>query len=333
MNSSIARSEAPVDVVALGASAGGLEPLRTVVRDLPADLPAAVLIVVHVSSASPSALPAILGRVSALPVAPASDGDALKAGHILVATPDHHLMVGDGRVAVARGPRENGHRPAIDLLFRSAARAYGPACCGVILSGSRDDGAAGLGEIKQRGGVAIVQDPDEAMHPGMPTSALAAVAVDQVLPADAIGPALVRLARDGASRQPPPHEDFLAAPEVLVPLTCPECGGSLQEVREGGVERYRCHVGHAYSSVSMVAEHTDAVERAMWTAARSLEDRCVLLRRLASRAGERGAAQSARRFEEAAALAASQSGDIRAAIVAMREDTVAEAAERGDLSR
>src|SRR5579884_3723136 len=168
------------DLVVMGASAGGVEALRRVVAGLPAELPAAICIVLHLAPDSPSALPKILERAGALPCRAASDGEPLEPGSVLVAPPDRHLVVEDGRVRLTVGPRENGHRPAIDTLFRSAA-ARGDRVVGVVLSGTRDDGAAGLAVIKANGGGAIVQDPKEAMYAGMPRSALASVQVDAVV--------------------------------------------------------------------------------------------------------------------------------------------------------
>lgn len=183
----------PHRVVAIGASAGGVETLRRVVGGLPPDLAATVCVVLHLAPGSPSALPSILQRVSSLRCRSAVDGEILCNGEILVAPPDRHLTISDGRVSLTVGPRENGHRPAVDVLFRTAAEAQDGKVIGVVLSGTRDDGTAGLAMIKAHGGTAIVQDPEEAMYPGMPASALAHVAVDAVLPSDQIAAMIVRL--------------------------------------------------------------------------------------------------------------------------------------------
>lgn len=181
-------------LIVIGASAGGLQPLLTVIAALPADLPAAVLVVMHVSPTATSRLPEILARASELQVEPARDGLQLRPGMLVVAPPDRHLVVDGGHVRLELGPRENGHRPAVDNLFRSAAAAYGDRCCAVVLSGALDDGTAGLAEVKRCGGVALVQHPDDARHPDMPANAMAATDVDGALPAGQIGPELVRLA-------------------------------------------------------------------------------------------------------------------------------------------
>lgn len=147
------------DLIVIGASAGGVETLRLVVAELSPKLPAAICIVLHISPESPSALASILQRAGQLPCRPARDGDPLREGQILVAPPDHHMVIEDRRVRLTVGPRENGHRPAVDVLFRSAGAVGDGRVIGVVLSGTRDDGTAGLAVIKSNGGAAIVQDP------------------------------------------------------------------------------------------------------------------------------------------------------------------------------
>ncbi|HEY6758246.1 MAG TPA: chemotaxis protein CheB [Baekduia sp.] len=317
-----------IDVVAIGASAGGLQPLRTIVAALPDDLPATVLVVVHVSATGTSVLPQILQRGTGMDVPIADDGIPLRAGRIIVAPPDRHLLVEDGRVRLSRGPRENGHRPAIDPLLRSLADAYGPRAAGVILSGTRDDGALGLAELKRAGGIAIVQDPDEAEYPSMPSSAMQATAVDAALTAARLAPALVALA---CGRELP-----LAAPDrapaPLFPtggtpltITCPDCGGILTEEDTPGVIHFRCQVGHAFSARSLLAHHAEGVERAMWTAARSLDDRATLLTRLADRARAAGNARGAERFDANAHRSHDESRVIRGAISALDDGLAADA--------
>jgi two-component system, chemotaxis family, protein-glutamate methylesterase/glutaminase len=190
-------------IIVVGASAGGVEALLALAAVLPPDLPAAVFVVLH-TSARPSALPRLLSGRGPLPAVPAADGAPIHPGRINVAPGDQHLVVARGHMHVVQGPTENGFRPAIDPLFRSAAQAYGAQVIGVILSGWLDDGTAGLRAVKHHGGVAVVQDPDEAIAPGMPRSALAYVAVDHTLPLAAMGPLLGRLAAasaEGADRR------------------------------------------------------------------------------------------------------------------------------------
>jgi two-component system, chemotaxis family, protein-glutamate methylesterase/glutaminase len=275
------------DVVVIGASAGGIEALRHVVAGLPPDLPAAVCVVLHVSASSPSALSGILGRAGRLPSRPARDEEKLEPGQILVAPPDHHLVVEGDHVRLTVGPRENNHRPSVDTLFRSAAESARERVVGVVLSGMRDDGAAGLAIIKANGGVALVQDPEEALHPGMPQSAIDNVAVDAILPSRDLPAAIVDAAWGG---RPPSSPS--SAPGVIPgkPLTivCPECGGVLSERTEAGVSRWECHVGHLYSPSSLNVAQGTEVERALWTALRMFRDRAALLRRMAEQAGGRG---------------------------------------------
>src|SRR3954470_4241588 len=185
-------------LIVIGASAGGVEALTAVVRALPADLPAAVAIVLHVPASGTSVLPAILGRSGEIPVRAAADGVPVEPGCVVVAPPDQHLVVADGRYALRHGPRENGHRPAIDPLFTTTGEAYGPNAIGVVLTGTLDDGAAGLAAIKLGGGLAVVQDPEDALYPSMPLNALARVEADHVVPLAEVAPTLVRLVRQDA---------------------------------------------------------------------------------------------------------------------------------------
>jgi two-component system chemotaxis response regulator CheB len=271
------------DLVVIGASAGGVEVLRQVVSGLPADLPAAICVVLHLAPGSPSALAPILRRAGRMPCRTASDGDRLENGSILVAPPDHHLVVEDDHVNLSLGPRENGHRPAVDALFRSAARARDGRVVGVVLSGTRDDGAAGLSVIKACGGAAIVQDPEDAMYAGMPANALAHVHVDAVLPSTQIAAEIAKLVNGHGDQPSTPQPD---RPERREPagegLTIyPECGGALTERVERGMSTWRCRVGDRYSPSSLADAQAEGVEAALWVAIRTLEDREFLLSRMA----------------------------------------------------
>ena len=301
------------DVVVVGASAGGVEALQAMAAGLPVDLPAAVLIVLHVPRMSPSALPTILSRAGPLPAKHARDGERLGHGRIYVAPPDHHLLVLDDRVRLSRGPMENSHRPAIDPLFRSAARAFGPRVIGVVLSGARDDGASGLHAIAQRGGLTVVQDPEDALHAGMPQAALAHGRVDHVVQAAKLGAVLGEAVRRTVP-EPTPSEDPLLNGEVAVadamPVTtdtlpgspagfgCPTCGGSLWEMQTTPLPRYRCRVGHAWSPESLLDEQASALESSLWMALRALEEKSALSRRLAHVMGEPGTGPLARRHQQ-----------------------------------
>jgi two-component system chemotaxis response regulator CheB len=285
------------DIIVVGASAGGVEALSRLVADLPEDLPAAVFIVLHMAAHSGTALPRILDRRTKLPVAHPYDGEPIEHGRVYVAVPDHHLIVGPGAVRVGTGPKENGHRPAADTLFRTAAASYGPRVVGVVLSGTRDDGTVGLRAIRARGGIAIVQDPDEALFPGMPQSAVA----------DDLDAELQWAHPDLA--WPAPADPPLGTPSGF---TCPECHGGLWEIDDGHLPRYRCRVGHGFSADSLLVTQRTDVEAALWTAYRALEERAALCRRLAERAKERHAEITSEHFRADAAEIARQAETLRA---------------------
>ena len=300
-------------IVVIGASAGGVEALRELVAGLPADFPAPICVVLHTSPQAPGVLDAILSRAGVVAARNARDRERLEARHIYVAPPDCHLLIEPGVVRVTKGPRENRFRPAIDPLFRSAAQVYGPAAIGVVLTGNLDDGTAGLWTIKQLGGIAVVQDPEDALFPGMPQSALQNVRADYCLPLSQIPGLLVRL----TSAEQPSAEPV----ESLVPQTvevevkiakehnplqaglgdisepsffaCPECHGVLLRLKETGPVRFRCHTGHAYSLESLLADVSEGVEEAMWNAIRALEEAEMLLRAMAGHATAHNPAKAA----------------------------------------
>lgn len=300
--------------MAIGASAGGVQALREIVESLPPGLPAAVFVVLHIASHGRSALPSILARTACLPVSHAQDGEEIQPGRIYVAPPDRHLVIQDGHIHLSRNASENGHRPAIDVLFRTAAKAYGPRVVGVVLTGNLDDGTAGLAAIKRCGGVAVVQDPEEADYPSMPESAIANVAVDHVLPLADIAPLLDELARRPrpADEDCDPEEepDAMGTTDRDVGkngpsgkpsgFTCPDCGGSLYERPGEEPVHFRCRTGHAYSPESLLATQSDAVESALWAALRSLEENAALARRMEKRARETGSARSGARHAQRA---------------------------------
>ena len=269
------------DLVVVGCSAGGVEALRGLVAGLPADLPAAVLVVLHLPrSGGVSLLPEILSRVSTLPVASATDGALLVPATVLIAPPDRHVLVDGDRVVLSAGPTENGCRPAIDPLFRSAAHVHRGRVIGVVLTGNLDDGSAGLLAVTRHGGEAVVQDPAEAQFPGMPRNALDAVPDARTVALADLPSVLVELVRRPAPALPPPHPDAgrldraeirLAAGESAGPYTtehpgtpsawsCPDCSGVLWEIQDGPLLRFRCRTGHAWSVESLLHEQDSGVE-------------------------------------------------------------------------
>lgn len=332
-------------LVVVGASAGGVEALRDLVANLPIDFPAAILVVLHVQPSGRSALPAILARAGTLPCRHAEEGDRLEPGRVLIAPPDRHMIVADGSITLSRGPTENGHRPAVDVLFRSAARARGSRVVAVVLSGSLDDGAAGMVAVRQRGGVGLAQDFDEALHDGMPRAA-AATGVDSVLEIKEIAATLVeivgRLHTDQQS-DPDPVERPSTLMEVEADMAqlepdamhghdrpgepsgyaCPDCHGALFEIIEGDLVRYRCRVGHAWSPESLVARQTVSLESALWMALRSLEEKAALSRDLAVRAASAGHTLSAERFLENESEALGAAELVRGLVADVGSETVA----------
>jgi two-component system, chemotaxis family, protein-glutamate methylesterase/glutaminase len=304
------------DLVVVGASAGGVEALRALVAHLPVDLRATVLVVLHLPRGAFSALASILRRSGPLPAEVAFDGAPLRHGHIIVAPADHHLLVHDGRVRLSRGASENGHRPAIDPLFRSAARAYGSRVIGVVLSGSRDDGAAGLATIAAHGGAALVQDPRDALYPSMPASALEQVPSAAAAAATKLGPLIAQRTRDDVpwppyepEVQPDPVELITptAGPEPPPVFSCPSCQGGLYEIRASDSIRYRCRVGHIWTPQALLDEQGAALEGALWMALRSLADRAALARRMAAVSQARGNEFAADRYTARAVEAESAS--------------------------
>jgi two-component system chemotaxis response regulator CheB len=281
------------EIIVIGASVGGVDALPRLIASLPADLPASVFVVLHSAPHGPGLLPHIIRKTSALPVRHAIDREKILPGRVYVSRPDLHLMVDGNQVRMVRGPKENFHRPSIDALFRTAAESYGARVVGVVLTGNLDDGTAGLHAIKSLGGVAIVQDPKDATAPAMPRSALRNVKVNHCLPLARIGPLLVRLAttRDvpKSAKALPPGERLLS-PKAMekefglpTSFVCPECDGPLWETKPGRSLQFRCHEGHAYSPDSLLADQAVALERLLWSAARTFDERASLLRRLGKR--------------------------------------------------
>ena len=290
------------NIIVIGASSGGFEALKTLAANLPADLDASIFIVWHMAADVRGILPQVLTRFGRIGAVEAHEGEKIERNRIYVARPDHHLLIDEGRVRITRGPKENRFRPAIDPLFRSAAREYGNRVTGVILTGSLDDGSAGLWTVKSRGGVAVVQDPWDAEVPAMPENAIRAVNVDHVVPLAEMADLLVRLSQEEvpaeANMQVNKEEKEKTDVEIqiaaqdsafemgvmklgkLSPFTCPDCHGVLSILKDGKFERYRCHTGHAYSPDTLLATVTETIEEDMWNTIRNVEESVMLLNHL-----------------------------------------------------
>ncbi|HEV7677903.1 MAG TPA: chemotaxis protein CheB [Candidatus Dormibacteraeota bacterium] len=303
-------------VVVVGGSAGGLEALTTLVSRLPGDLPAAVLAVLHFPPDAGSRLAPILARSTDLAVSVPWDGEPLQAGRIYLPTPDQHLLAGRGRVELSRAPRENGHRPAVDALFRSAARAYGPAAVGVVLCGNLDDGSAGLLVLRRAGGIGVVMDPEGCDFADMPRNAIAVADPEHVVPVGAMGPLIAELVAEppatGRTLSMLPstagdEESQVGTQGAAIAwgddrpgrpsgFSCPECHGVLWEVDQPGLPGFACRIGHRMSAQSLFDLRGEEVEGALWAAVRSLEEQASLADRLSDRAGDLGHAITRDRY-------------------------------------
>ncbi len=315
------------DLVVVGASAGGVEALRAVVSALPSDFPGALVVTMHLSAGSPSALALILDRAGPLPARSARHGAPIEPGTVYVAPPDRHLLTDDGVLVLSQGPTENGHRPAINATFRSAAVTGGPNVIGVVLSGVLDDGAAGLRAIVDRGGLAVVQDPGDALYSGMPMNALSLVETEHVVRAGEIGALLDKLVRMPVEPvEVPPASDILLLEDRIARdgvragafppaeqngsgYTCPDCQGGLTEVDPMG--RYRCRIGHAWSAQALLAAHDDEFRFALQKALRALDEKAGLARKLAAQLSARRPGGLAERYAASAKEAAEAADTLR----------------------
>lgn len=302
------------NIIVVGTSAGGVEALCKLNKHLPKNLDASVFVVMHIGTET--MLPQILTQCGRLPAVIAEHGKQYQRGCIYCAPANSHLSIKDHVTVLTRGPRENGHRPAVDVLFRSAAREHRSNVIGVVLSGGRDDGSAGLYTIKARGGVAIVQDPDEALTPNMPRNALNMVDVDFCLPIRQIADVIVQLTNGKATnitesangenimeKEATADRPTSEPPGDQIPVACPECNGPLYEIKDGELAHFECFVGHRFSPESLGEQHTEALERALWTASRKLKERIVLHERLAERKRNKGEDELLKRLKESVIFA------------------------------
>ncbi len=302
------------NIIVIGASAGGVEAVPRLLSSLPASIPAAFFVTLHIPPHSESYMPRLITRSGLLPAEHACDGTPIQTGRVYVAPPDYHLLVDADVIRLSHGPKENRHRPDIDPLFRSAAATYGERVAGVLLTGNLDDGAAGLREVQQHRGLTIVQDPQEAPYPEMPRSALQAIRPDHCLPLKQIESLLARLPnptskgakmkakkRSNNSNESPDARAGRTKPGSTIPVVCPECQGPLWEFRDGKLLRFECLVGHRYTLASLLESQSEELETALWVALRAIEERLNLQSRLAKEAHAAGHERSRRMFEARAA--------------------------------
>jgi len=307
------------DILVIGASAGGVQTLRELVARLPGGLAAAVFVVVHFPTDRESILPSILDGSGGLPAAHARDGEPIESGRIYIAPPNRHMTLEPDRVVVEWGPRINHCRPAIDPLFRSAARSYGNRVIGLLLSGMLNDGSSGILAIEKAGGLAVVQDPDDALFPEMPANARAILENPIVRPLSAMAPTLLNLVNSPPGGSPAMKdrideihlraEQDIAAQErgerqgAITVLTCPDCGGVLWQLNDQGLLEFRCHTGHVMTAESATRGQAEFLEKALEVTLRALREREVLSHQLASRARSSGEVERAEVFQRRAALA------------------------------
>lgn len=312
------------DIVVIGTSAGGLKALSAVLSELPAGIDVAIFVVQHLSPDQKSYLPELLQDITDLPVSSPRDDEPFVRGHVYVAAPDHHLLLGASNVRVLRGPQENRFRPSIDALFRSAARSHGSRVIGMVLTGYLADGTVGLQTIKKRGGITVVQDPDEAEYPSMPRIALRYVNIDYTVPIVKAGALLVDLVGQPAADE----RDFPTTPVIEIEsniaeqvmntkefldnvesigkrttYTCPDCNGAIWQIGDEEPLKLRCHVGHSFTGEVFSAEQSQNVESALWSAIRIMEEKVTFSRQLAERKRKQNMNDSADAYEaEADAL-------------------------------
>ena len=288
------------DIVAIGASAGGITAMQRVLGSLPSDLAASVLLVLHLSEHHPTEIEKVLSKAGQLPASIAVDGQPMLHGHVYIAPPNRHLLISGDSLRLGVGPRENSFRPSIDALFRSCVAAgMSGRTIAVVLSGFLDDGAAGLQVLQLHGGIAVVQDPKDAEQPDMPLNALRQVAADHVCSAEDMGALIARLASGPAGPSVPPSDDILLEVEIAGvvgadPVTLwrptnfagPECNGVLSEIVEGHTRRFRCQSGHAFGEKSLNYFMNEEVGRALAAALRALQERTMFFNRMADRAAD-----------------------------------------------
>lgn len=324
-------------IIVIGASAGGFEAIKTIIKNLPPGFATPIFIVWHISPDIRGVMPQVLNKLNKIPAANAYNNEPIKPNRIYVAPPDHHLLIEKDKVLITHGPKENRFRPAVDPLFRSAAYAYGNRVIGVVLSGALDDGTAGLWAIKHYGGTAIVQDPMDAEAASMPENALRQVDVDYCVGVSEIAKLLVRLSNEEVNKNTTVMKDEQTKKEIeialgknpmkegvlgfgeLSPLTCPECHGVLVRLQNDNVIRYRCHTGHAYSADTLMAAVTERIENSLYSAIRGMDESTLLLNHIGDHLAETNQPKLAAVYFKKAKEAQQKSNLVRTAVLQHEE--------------
>lgn len=338
-------------IIVMGASTGGFEAFKKIIKGLPDDFNTPIFIVWHTAPNIRGILPNVLNEVNTIYAAHAYDNEPIKPNRIYIAPPDHHLLVEKGNVRVTRGPKENHFRPAVDPLFRSAAYTYGKRVVGAILSGALDDGTAGLWTVKHYGGIAIVQDPSEAEVASMPQNAMREVKIDYCVPVAELPSLLVRLSKEPLSENADVMQDEQTKKEIeiaaeeyalkknifsfgeLSPFTCPECHGVLSRLHNDNIVRYRCHTGHAYSVDTLMAGLMEKIEDGLYGAMRGMDESVMLLNHMGDHYAEANQPKLAALYFKKAKEAEKRSQLVREAVFTheqLSRDSLKKEAENAD---
>jgi two-component system, chemotaxis family, protein-glutamate methylesterase/glutaminase len=310
----------PGNIIVVGGSAGALSILEKIVKDFPENFPASIFVALHVSPDAPSHLGDIVNRAGSLFAAFAKDEERIVASRIYIAPPDRHLLLYDGTVHLTRDPRENRSRPAIDPLFRSAARWYGPRVIAVLLSGLYDDGVQGLQVVSQHGGTVIVLKPEDTPFPQMPENAIKYDHPDYILSWSEIFPKIQELIADSQhGAEMASNNEVNEHHESASGYVCPDCGGALFENDNFPIPHFRCRIGHAYSLNALLAGEDDLLETALWAAVRALQENAELKDRTAAMLERNGKNSNAARIREDAKAQMEQSSLLRKRIIEVQK--------------
>jgi two-component system chemotaxis response regulator CheB len=324
-------------IITIGASAGGVNAIRELLSQLPPEINASLFVVLHLSKTSlGDILVSRFQKKTAMPCKLGEDKEAIKRGTVYIAPPNAHLLVKDGEVLIGRGPAENRFRPSIDVLFRSAAASHNEKVIGVILTGYLNDGTVGMSAIKLSGGHCIVQDPNEAEYPDMPLSVLESMEVDEVVPLKNMGAAILKIiqyAKEEGITAPPNvlAESKLSEKSVIsiekvgelgkkTLFSCPDCGGGLWEIENGKLVHYRCHVGHSYSESDLLLKQIESIEKTLWISLRMLEERKLLLVKLAREHNNKGLEKMSENYITQAEDISHNIDELKALLIALQDD-------------